>query len=90
MTQLILIQANFLQNAIRALLDLFKDITKENLLDQFLLFPPGNQILVLQGGQKADCVPEAAAGVFVQAVPAFDEGDGYKSAHVILLFGIPK
>ena len=26
MTQLILIQANFLQNAIRALLDLFKDI----------------------------------------------------------------
>ena len=26
MTQLILIQANFLQNAIRALLDLFKDV----------------------------------------------------------------
>jgi hypothetical protein len=68
--------------------DQFDDINRETLLDQYLAFP---EILVLKDNKFAeDCVPEDAEGMFVQAVPFFDEGDdNYKTARLILLFAVP-
>ncbi len=70
--------------------DMFDDINKENLLDQYLEL--GTQIKVLKDGVKADCVPEDAVGMVIKAVPDFfaDPDGTSKTAKVIVMFVTPK